>query len=257
MQKLMILRFLAVVPDGLHVGTKNALACLESEGSMSNRMANTVVASHERRQEFEEIISHALPSFRQTALRWVGNREDAEDAVQDAMISAFRNMAQFDGRSQMSTWLTAIVINAARMQLRRRLRVRWLPLDLPVKDGQRAIVELLPDPLPDPEQSLTAWELREIFNNASVKLSCSQRTAIRLRLDGLSVQEMAKALGVPVGTVKARLARARAELKRRVHRAAGRFAAQSSKRIRRQGMEHLSLPGFEKRARVTNVPLDL
>jgi RNA polymerase sigma-70 factor (ECF subfamily) len=229
----------------LSVGMKNALHCIESEECVSNRMANTVVASHERRQEFEEIISRALASFRQTAVRWVGNREDAEDAVQDAMLSAFRNIAQFDGRSQMSTWLTAIVINAARMQLRQRLRVRWLPLDFSVKDGQRTIVELLADPAPDPEQSLTARELRELVNNATVKLSCSQRTAMRLRLGGLSVQEMAKTLGVPVGTVKARLARARAELKRRVHRAAGRFAAQSSKKIRRQGMEHLSLSGLE------------
>src|SRR5215470_20052335 len=72
-------------------------------------------ASPERRREFENILSHALPRFRRMAMRALRNAEDAEDAVQDAMLSAFRHIAQFDGRSQMLTWLTAIVNNAVRM----------------------------------------------------------------------------------------------------------------------------------------------
>jgi len=86
-------------------------------------------ASLERRQEFENILSHWLTRFRIIAERQLGNREDAEDAVQDAMLSAFTHIARFDGRAKMSTWLTAIVLNAVRMNLRRRPRGRMLSLD--------------------------------------------------------------------------------------------------------------------------------
>ncbi len=64
-------------------------------------------ATPERLQEFDNIVSRGLPRFRRIAMRWLGNHEDAEDAVQDAMLSAFKHIADFEGRAQMSTWLTA------------------------------------------------------------------------------------------------------------------------------------------------------
>jgi RNA polymerase sigma-70 factor (ECF subfamily) len=60
-------------------------------------------------QEVETKLPHLLPRFRSLATRWLGNREDAEDAVQDAMLSAFTHIASFNRRAKMSTWLTAIV----------------------------------------------------------------------------------------------------------------------------------------------------
>src|SRR5690348_15956194 len=75
--------------------------------------------SCERRQQFENILLNALPRFRNIAMRSLYNPDDADDAVQDAMLSACKHIAQFDGRAQMSTWLTTIVINAARMHSRR------------------------------------------------------------------------------------------------------------------------------------------
>src|SRR2546426_3197636 len=71
-------------------------------------------------REMEELLWRRLPSFYRSVYRFLGNAADAEDAVQDALLSAYKHLDQFRGQSQMSTWLTAIVSNCARMQLRRR-----------------------------------------------------------------------------------------------------------------------------------------
>jgi RNA polymerase sigma-70 factor (ECF subfamily) len=179
-------------------------------------------ASPDVRMEFEKAVSGGLPRFRRVAMRWLRNREDAEDAVQDAMLSAFRHIAAFDGRAQLSTWITAIVINSVRMQLRRRSRCQMLSLDQAPEEGQWAMSELLTDPRPTPEQTVERSELREFVVRLTCSLPDSQRTALRLRQrDGLSIREAAETLGVPEGTLKAQLARGRAALTRRFHEAAG------------------------------------
>src|SRR3989441_5052387 len=67
-------------------------------------------------REMEDVLSRRLPSFYRSAYRFLGNPADAEDAVQEALLSAYKHLDQFRGQSQMSTWLTAIVSNCARMQ---------------------------------------------------------------------------------------------------------------------------------------------
>jgi len=179
--------------------------------------------SSERRLEFEDVLSRNLPGFRRVAMRWLRNPEDAEDAVQDAMLSAFKHIARFEGRAQMSTWVMAIVINATRMQLRRRLRHTLLPLDQPSQDGQYAISDLVADQRPTPEQTLAECELRELVIELTGSLPPSQRIAMQLRQrdDDLSMKEAAEALGVPVGTLKAQLVRGRVTLTRRLCNAIG------------------------------------
>jgi DNA-directed RNA polymerase specialized sigma24 family protein len=107
--------------SGLRESALPSMAAASPQGSTADR-------STDRRQEFDSILSHSLPRFRRIAMRLLRNPEDAEDAVQDAMLSAHRHIASFDGRSQMSTWIMSIVINAVRMQIRRRShapRCRW------------------------------------------------------------------------------------------------------------------------------------
>jgi DNA-directed RNA polymerase specialized sigma24 family protein len=70
----------------------------------------------------QDVFSRYLPLLYKTAHRYLGNAADAEDAVQDALLSAHKHMDQFRGQAQVSTWLVAIVSNCARMQLRRRPR---------------------------------------------------------------------------------------------------------------------------------------
>jgi RNA polymerase sigma factor (sigma-70 family) len=101
-------------------------------------------------REMAETLSRYLPSFYRHALRYLGNAADAEDAVQDALLSAHRHARQFRGESRMSTWLTAIVINSARMQLRRRPRQTHVSLSQQPDPGSYALSELLPDHRPTP-----------------------------------------------------------------------------------------------------------
>ena len=74
----------------------------------------------ERAQELDSVVSRYLPMFYRRAFRLLGNMADAEDAVQDALLSAYKHLGQFRGQAQLSTWLTTIVTNAALMKLRRR-----------------------------------------------------------------------------------------------------------------------------------------
>ena len=186
-------------------------------------------ASPELRMEFEKIVQQRLPQFRRVAMRWLRNSEDAEDAVQDAMLSAFRHIAAFDGRARLSTWVMAIVINAVRMQLRRRPRGHIVSLDQVPEEGQWAISELLADPGPTPEQTVAHSELRDLAAKLTCGLPSAQRAAIRLRQrDGLSIREAADRLGVPVGTLKAQLARGRAKLVQRFQKAAARSRSKAA-----------------------------
>jgi RNA polymerase sigma-70 factor, ECF subfamily len=198
---------------------------LGSAGFASSSAARELGAARkaipELRMEFEKIVQQGLPQFRRVAMRWLRNREDAEDAVQDAMLSAFRHIGAFDGRARLSTWVMAIVINAVRMQLRRRPRCYLVSLDDAPEEGQWAISEALADPRPTPEQTVALSELCDLAAKLTCGLPAGQRAAIRLRQrDGLSIKEAAGRLGVPVGTLKAQLARGRANLVQRFQKAA-------------------------------------
>ena len=89
---------------------------------IGNEQHLNVLAPEEKTRELQEAFSRSLPLLRRTAYRYLGNEADAEDAVQDALLSAYKHLDQFRGQAQMSTWLVAIVSNCARMQLRRRPR---------------------------------------------------------------------------------------------------------------------------------------
>src|ERR1700719_4878143 len=103
-------------------------------------------------REMQDVLSRRLPSFYRVAYRLLRNAADAEDAVQDALFTAYKHLDQFRGQSQMSTWLTAIVCNCARMQLRRRPRQIHISLDERIGDEQEySLLERLADRGPSPE----------------------------------------------------------------------------------------------------------
>jgi len=164
--------------------------------------------------ELDNAVSRSMPSFRRTAFRYLSNVADAEDAVQDALVSAYKHLDQFRGHAQMSTWLTAIVANCARMQLRKRPRAIHLSLDEPIGDEQEfSLSEVMADRAPNPEDECRQSQLRSRLMHYLKQLSPSLRTAYQLReLDGLSTSETAQLLGLAEGTIKAQLARARAKL---------------------------------------------
>jgi len=153
----------------------------------------------------------------QTALRLLGNAEDAEDALQDGLLSAYRNLKRFEGRSQFSTWLTRIVINAALMR-RRSKKVRTaMSLDEPPREDELAPSERFADDGPTPEQTYQRTELRQLIGENLDELSPLLRTAFILReVEGFSTGEAASQLGVTENTLKARLWRARQQLASRL-----------------------------------------
>jgi RNA polymerase sigma-70 factor (ECF subfamily) len=153
----------------------------------------------------------------QTALRVLGNTEDAEDALQDGLLSAYRNMKRFEGRSQFSTWLTRIVINAALMRRRSAKARPAVSLDEPPREDELPIAERFAAEGPNPEQVFAGTELREIISENLEELSPLLRTAFVLReVEGYSTGEAAKKLGVTENTLKARLWRARHQLAERL-----------------------------------------
>jgi RNA polymerase sigma-70 factor (ECF subfamily) len=165
-------------------------------------------------QQLTDLIARHLARFRRIALRLLGNIADAEDAVQDASLSAFLHLDQFIGQAKMSTWLTAIVINAARMKLRRRSQQAQISLDETHGEHNLLLAEMLPDHQPNPEEVCCRRELAERLADATTQLSPTLRKTFQLRdLDGLSISETAHLLGVPGGTVKAQLSRGRVRLK--------------------------------------------
>jgi RNA polymerase sigma-70 factor, ECF subfamily len=165
-------------------------------------------------QQLTDVIVRHLARFRRIALRLLGNIADAEDAVQDAFLSAFTHLDQFGGQAKMSTWLTAIVINAARMKLRRRSPQAQISLDETHGERNLLLAEMLPDHQPNPEEICCRRELAERIADATRQLSPTLRRTFQLRdLYGLSISETAHLLGVPDGTVKAQLARGRVRLK--------------------------------------------
>src|SRR6266446_6625624 len=172
-------------------------------------------------RELQRVLSLYLPSFYRSALRVLGNRDDAEDAVQEALLAAYKHLHQFRGQSQMSTWLTTIICNCARMQLRKRPRQIHMPLDEQIgEDEIYFISERLADTRPSPEDDCRHSELATHLRKCTALLSPSLRRTFQLRVvDGLSIFETAQVLGLRHGTVKAQLARARRKLARYMQRA--------------------------------------
>lgn len=152
------------------------------------------------RDAFDELVRRHRDRLWAVALRTLGHREDAADALQDALLSAYRSAGSFRGDAQVTTWLHRIVVNACLDRVRRN-RVRTT-VPLPEGDGPAAPG----DPLGDRE---TALEIEA----ALATLPPEQRAALVLvDVQGLPVEEAAAVLEVPTGTVKSRCARGRARL---------------------------------------------
>src|ERR1700691_3677072 len=119
------------------------------------------VSSHQSAVlEMKEVLSLRLPSFYRCSLRLLGNAADAEDAVQEALLAAYRHIDQFRGQSQMTTWLTTIVRNCALMQLRKRPRQNHLSLEEQIGGEEKYFLwEKLADTRPGPEEECRNLEL--------------------------------------------------------------------------------------------------
>jgi RNA polymerase sigma-70 factor (ECF subfamily) len=180
----------------------------------------SVSTGNDATRELRGVVSRYLPRFYRSAYRYLGNAADAEDVVQDAILAAYVHLDQFRGQAQMSTWLTSIVTNCARMHLRRQPRRPHVSLDGALgEDQEYSLADRLADSRPNPEDDWRTAELRGHIVQAVGQLSPSlQRTYQLCGLNGLSLKEAAHTLGVAEGTVKAQMSRARAKLTRLLRR---------------------------------------
>ncbi|MGW4898168.1 RNA polymerase sigma factor SigM [Kitasatospora sp. NPDC004240] len=160
------------------------------------------------REAFGLLVDRHRDRLWAVALRTLGDREEAADALQDAMVSAFRGAHSFQGRSAVTTWLHRIVVNACLDRARRTATRRTGPLD----DDPRRLDALLGSAEPA-DRPVVRAELTRELTAALAELPAEQRAALVLvDMQGYPVAEAAELLGVPVGTVKSRCARGRARL---------------------------------------------
>ena len=145
------------------------------------------------------------------AFNITGNREEAEDAMQEAFYKAFAHLPQFQGNSLFYTWLVRITVNEALMKLRSRSAQKELSLDEPVALGDdTSIVREIEDWDDNPEQRYAKAEIENIVSNAIGKLPPAYRVVYVLRdVEELSSEEAAALLGLSVAAVKSRVRRAR------------------------------------------------
>jgi RNA polymerase sigma-70 factor (ECF subfamily) len=146
------------------------------------------------------------------AYRFMGSRQAAEDATQEAFLRAFRNIRSFKGQ-RFRSWLLSIVANACRDELRKRRRRPQRSLDVARYDWDRP--ELDPaDEGPTPEDAVLNADLRQALERALLQLPEEWRLVVVLSdVHGLAYDEVAQVAGIPLGTVKSRIARARARLR--------------------------------------------
>jgi RNA polymerase sigma-70 factor, ECF subfamily len=150
-----------------------------------------------------------------SAQRVLGDSTAAQDAVQDAMVAAIRNMSRFRGESQMSTWLCRIVINQALSRRRATNRRGEMSLETVLSQPDSGDAGTLPTPVAGPERLLLESEERSLLRTAIDELSEDHRTVIVMRhYECAGVAEIAERLEITRNAVKLRLLRAHRALRR-------------------------------------------
>jgi RNA polymerase sigma-70 factor, ECF subfamily len=172
------------------------------------------------REALEEMFAASRSKFVAIAYSILRNREDAEDAVQNAFLSAYRHLRSFEGRSALTTWFTRIVLNAALMIQRKHRLSRIMPLPETSISHEANWTERIPNSQPDPEMVHAERETLQFINGLLEKMKPALRQAFTMTYcDELSGPEACALLGVSAGTFKARLFRARRQLLNQAQRA--------------------------------------
>src|SRR6202790_4102850 len=167
---------------------------------------------------FEELVNRYERKIFRLTMNITRNREDAEDAMQDAFMKAYSHLATFQEDSRFYTWLVRIAANEALMRLRKR-RPNQISLDEPVEGEDDLMPREIQDWGPSPLQRFAQTEMKEILTTAIEALEPDFRTVFVLRqVEELSTEETSKALGISVPAVKSRLLRARLKLREKLDR---------------------------------------
>ena len=182
---------------------------------------------------FVEIMARYRAKIFTVTLGLLRNHADAEEITQDTFIRAHRGLARFRGDSSLATWLYRIAVNLARNRywyFFRRHRQDSLSLDCALgEDNAGTFSDLVADVAQDPAQETAVAEFSHLVDVCMAQLDARHREILTLRnVLNRSYGEIAAALGINVGTVKSRIARARENLRIRLAEACPEFAADSA-----------------------------
>ncbi len=189
---------------------------LSGERSTNSRPTLPSSASYQSRGivgTLQEVLLASRPKLVGMAYSILRNKEDAEDAVQDAVLSAYVHLRNFEGRSAFKTWFTRIVLNAALMILRKRTnsRIGFLPESNTC--DEIPWTERIPAPQPDPEMVCAEGETFQFIDILLGKMSPMLRQSFTMSYyEEMSSREACTLLGVSIGTFKSRVFRARRHL---------------------------------------------
>ena len=168
---------------------------------------------------FEELVNRYEKKIYRLGMNITGNREDAEDVLQEAFLKAFEHLPEFREDSRFYTWIVRIAVNEALMKLRKRRTSREVPMEDSSDENGEVLVREFADWKPNPEQVYARAELEEILQGGVKALPEGFRTVFYLRdVEGLSTEETADLLNLSVSAVKARLFRARLRLREELSR---------------------------------------
>jgi len=163
---------------------------------------------------FEQLVGRYDRKLLRIAQHVTHNREDSQDAVQEAFLKAFQHLGDFREDSQFSTWLIRITVNQALMKLRKRRTTKEVSLDEDFQADGDMLPREVTDWAPNPEELYRASELRDILIKTLKELRPILRTVFVLRdIEGLSIDQTAEVLDLSPAAVKARLWRARLQLR--------------------------------------------
>jgi RNA polymerase sigma-70 factor, ECF subfamily len=170
---------------------------------------------------YDELVRTYSTSIFHVAYRMLGDPAEASDVVQDIFLKVFRNINGFKGEAALKTWIFRIAFSEILNRLRWwKRRHRFTTVSLDDQLGGASVSErFVVAKSPTPEQALQSKEEETSIQQALGKLSREHRSIIVLRdIEGFSYNEIADVVGVSIGTVKSRLARARADLKKSLMR---------------------------------------
>jgi RNA polymerase sigma-70 factor (ECF subfamily) len=163
---------------------------------------------------FEQLVKRYDGKLLRIAQSVTHNREDSQDAVQEAFLKAYQHLAEFREACQFSTWLIRITVNQALMKLRKQRGVREMSLDEDFEEEGDNLPREVTDWAPNPEQLCWASELRDILFKALEQVRPISRTVFILRdVEGLTTDQTALVLNMSHTAVKARLWRVRLQLR--------------------------------------------
>lgn len=162
---------------------------------------------------FEELISPYTNALLNYIFRYIKNRDDAEDILQETYLKVYKSIKTFEGNSSFKTWLYRIATNMSIDYLRKNKRTESVSLNQTADDGEYELQ--IPDSTYSPEEQAKKNAALSALKEAMENMSDEHRTIITLRdIEGFSYDEIADVTKTTVGTVKSRISRARSQLKK-------------------------------------------